>query len=67
MYCQLAIVNTKKYIREVYTPFNRYDNCSNDTEINAIFTWQSRYRPLQRRIIYRLNEAYPSRLQPLLL
>ncbi|KAH7199034.1 uncharacterized protein B0J16DRAFT_360609 [Fusarium flagelliforme] len=66
-YCQLAIAITEKHVREVYTPFNRHDDCSNDADINAVFAWQSGYRPLQRGITYGLDGAYPSRLQPLLL
>jgi hypothetical protein len=67
IYRQLAIAVTEKHVREVYTPFNRYDDCSGDADINAIFAWQSGHRPLQRGIIYGLDGAYPSRLQPSLL
>ncbi|KAH7261579.1 hypothetical protein BKA59DRAFT_488953 [Fusarium tricinctum] len=66
-YRQLAIAVTEKHVREVYTPFNRYDDCSDDADINAIFAWQSGHRPLQRGITYGLDGAYPSRLQPSLL
>ncbi|KAH7231099.1 hypothetical protein BKA59DRAFT_536212 [Fusarium tricinctum] len=44
-----------------------HNDCSNDTDINAIYTWQSGHRPLQHGITYRLNKAYLSRLQLLLL
>jgi hypothetical protein len=66
-YRQLAIAVTEKHVREVYTPFNRYDDCSDDADINAIFAWQSGHRPLQRGITYGLDGAYPSRLQPSLM
>lgn len=66
-YRQLAIAITEKHVREVYTPFNRHDDCSNDADINAAFAWQSGHRPLQRGITYGLDGAYPSRLQPSLL
>jgi hypothetical protein len=67
MYRQLAIAVTEKHVREVYTPFNRYDDCSSDADINVIFAWQSGHRPLQRGITYGLDGAYPFRLQPSLL
>ncbi|KAM5358751.1 hypothetical protein ACJA88_015294 [Fusarium oxysporum] len=66
-YRQLAIAITEKHVREVYTPFNRHDDCSDDADINTIFAWQSGHRPLQRGITYGLDGAYPSRLQPSLL
>jgi hypothetical protein len=66
-YRQLAIAVTEKHVREVYTPFNRHDDCSDDADINAIFAWQSGHRPIQRGITYGLDGAYPSRLQPSLL
>ncbi|KAG7000202.1 hypothetical protein FocnCong_v013233 [Fusarium oxysporum f. sp. conglutinans] len=67
MYRQLAIAVTEKHVREVYTPFNRHDDCSDDADINAILAWQSGHRLLQRGITYGLDGAYPSRLQPSLL
>jgi hypothetical protein len=66
-YRQLAIAVTEKHVREVYTPFNRHDDCSDGADTNAIFAWQSGHRPLQRGITYGLDGAYPSRLQPSLL
>ncbi|RYC81100.1 hypothetical protein BFJ63_vAg16006 [Fusarium oxysporum f. sp. narcissi] len=66
-YRQLAIAITEKHVREVYTPFNRHDDCSDDADINAILAWQSGHRLLQRGITYGLDGAYPSRLQPSLL
>ncbi|KAJ0126905.1 Uncharacterized protein HZ326_29991 [Fusarium oxysporum f. sp. albedinis] len=67
MYRQLAIAVTEKHVREVYTPFNRYDDCSSDADINVVFAWQSGHRPLQHGITYGLDGAYPFRLQPSLL
>ncbi|KAJ0129491.1 Uncharacterized protein HZ326_27411 [Fusarium oxysporum f. sp. albedinis] len=67
IYRQLVIAVTEKHIREVYTPFNRYDNCSNNADLNVVFAWQSEHRPLQRGITYRLDGAYPFKLQPSLL
>ncbi|EXM14467.1 hypothetical protein FOTG_17142 [Fusarium oxysporum f. sp. vasinfectum 25433] len=67
VYRQLAIAITEKHVREVYTPFNRYDDCSSDADINAIFAWQTGHRPLQRGITYGLDGAYPFKLQPSLL
>jgi hypothetical protein len=66
-YRQLAIAVTEKHVREVYIPFNRHDDCSDNADINTIFAWQSGHRPLQRGITYGLDGAYPSRLQPSLL
>jgi hypothetical protein len=66
-YRQLAIAITEKHVREVYTPFNRHDDWSNDADINAIFAWQSGHRLFQRGITYGLDGAYPFRLQPPLL
>lgn len=67
MYRQLAIAITAKHVREVHTPFNRYDDRSGDADINVTFAWQSGHRPLQRGITYGLDGAYPFRLQPPLL
>ncbi|KAL3588171.1 hypothetical protein FPOAC2_14070 [Fusarium poae] len=66
-YRQLAIAITEKHVRDVYTPFNRHDDCSNDVDTNAVFAWQSGHQPLQRGITYGLDGAYPPRLQPSLL
>ncbi|KAL9566121.1 hypothetical protein ACKAV7_009739 [Fusarium commune] len=66
-YRQLAIAITEKHVREVYTPFNRHDDCSEDAGINVVLAWQSGHRPLQRGITYGFDGAYPFRLQPLLL
>ncbi|KAH7247485.1 uncharacterized protein BKA55DRAFT_691571 [Fusarium redolens] len=66
-YRQLAIAITEKHVREMYTPFNRHDDWSNDADINSIFAWQSGHRLFQRGITYGLNGAYPFRLQPPLL
>ncbi|KAL9561165.1 hypothetical protein ACKAV7_014520 [Fusarium commune] len=67
MYRQLAIAVTEKHVREVHIPFNRYDDCSSDADINVALAWQSGHRPLQREVTYGLDGAYPFRLQPPLL
>ncbi|KAJ3454070.1 hypothetical protein MRS44_018702 [Fusarium solani] len=48
LYRQLAVAVTEKHVREVYTPFNRYDDYSSDADVNVVFAWQSGHRPLQR-------------------
>ncbi|KAJ4175798.1 hypothetical protein NW767_015667 [Fusarium falciforme] len=67
LYRQLAVAVTEKHVREVYTPFNRYDDYSSDADVNVVFAWQSGHRPLQRGTTYGLDGAYPFRLQPPLL
>ncbi|KAJ9413909.1 hypothetical protein QL093DRAFT_2594845 [Fusarium oxysporum] len=67
LYRQLAIAITERHVREVHTPFNRYDDLSSGADRNAVFAWQSGHRPLQRETNYGLNGAYPFRLQPALL
>ncbi|CAF3545320.1 unnamed protein product [Fusarium graminearum] len=67
LYRQLAIAITERHVREVYTPFNRYDDLSRGADRNAVFAWQSGHRPLQRETTYGLDGAYPFRLQPALL
>ncbi|CVL08865.1 uncharacterized protein FMAN_14102 [Fusarium mangiferae] len=67
LYRQLAIAITEKHVREVHTPFNRYDDLSSVADRNAVFAWQSGHRPLQRETTYGLDGAYPFRLQPALL
>ncbi|KAF4435120.1 restless-like transposase [Fusarium austroafricanum] len=67
VYRQLAIGITEKHVREVYSPFNRYDDNSSDADLNVAFAWQSGHRPLQRGITYGLDGAYPHQLQPSLL
>ncbi|RSL44777.1 hypothetical protein CEP54_014543 [Fusarium duplospermum] len=64
---QLAIGITEKHVREVHSPFNRYDDRSIDADLNVAFAWQSGHRPLQRGITYGLDGAYPHQLQPSLL
>ncbi|EGU75252.1 hypothetical protein FOXB_14237, partial [Fusarium oxysporum f. sp. conglutinans Fo5176] len=58
---------TEKHVREVHSPFNRYDDTSSDADLNVTFAWQSGHRPLQRGITYGLDGAYPHQLQPSLL
>ncbi|RBA11859.1 hypothetical protein FPRO05_14175 [Fusarium proliferatum] len=67
LYRQLAIAITERHVREVHTPFNRYDDLSSVADRNAVFAWQSGHRPLQRETTYGLDGAYPFRLQPALL
>ncbi|KAK2684922.1 hypothetical protein QWA68_016528 [Fusarium oxysporum] len=67
LYRQLAIAITERHVREVYTPFNRYDDLGSGADRNAVFAWQSGHRPLQRATTYGLDGAYPFRLQPALL
>ncbi|KAJ9419856.1 hypothetical protein QL093DRAFT_2639624 [Fusarium oxysporum] len=47
-----------RHVREVYTPFNRYDDLSSGADRNAVFAWQSGHRPLQRETTYGLDGAY---------
>ncbi|KAL6408084.1 hypothetical protein AUP68_08457 [Ilyonectria robusta] len=67
VYRQLAIGITEKHVREVYSPFNRYDDRSTDADRNVVFAWQSGHRPMQRAVTYGLDGAYPHQLQPSLL
>lgn len=66
-YRQIAIGVTEKHVREVHSPFNRYDDSSIDADLNVVFAWQSGHRPLQRGITYGLDGAFPHQLQPALL
>jgi hypothetical protein len=67
LYRQLAIAVTERRVREVYTPFNRYDDLSSGADRNTVFVWQNGHRPLQRETTYGVDGAYPFRLQPALL
>ncbi|KAL7903745.1 hypothetical protein GGI35DRAFT_492304 [Trichoderma velutinum] len=67
VYRQITIGVTEKHVREIYLPFNQYDDRGSEADLNVIFAWQSGHRPLQRGITYGLDGAYPSRLQPSLL
>lgn len=66
-YRQVAIGITEKHVREVFTPFNKYDDYSNTADRNAVFAWQSGHRPTQRGTTYGLDGAFPHQLQPSLL
>ena len=67
LYRQIAIGITERHVREVYKPFNRYDDVSAHADLNVAFSWQSGHRPLQRGITYGLDGAFPHQLQPALL
>ncbi|KAL7917309.1 hypothetical protein ACQKWADRAFT_325926 [Trichoderma austrokoningii] len=67
MYRQIAIGITEKHVREVYTPFNQYDDKSPTADKNVIFAMQSGHKVIQRNTTYGLDGAYPHRLQPSLL
>ncbi|RKK32332.1 hypothetical protein BFJ67_g14800 [Fusarium oxysporum f. sp. cepae] len=65
-YRQISIGITEKHVREVHSPFNRYDDSSAKADLNVVFAWQSGHRPLQRGITYGLDGAFPHQLQPAL-
>ncbi|KAH8799327.1 hypothetical protein F5884DRAFT_811481 [Xylogone sp. PMI_703] len=67
LYRQLAIGVTEEHVKEVYTPFNRYDDKSPNASANVVFAWQTGHRPLQRESTYGRNVAFPTKLQPGLL
>jgi hypothetical protein len=67
MYRQVTIGITEKHVREVHTPFNRYDDISACADLNMVFSWQSGHRPVQRGVTYGLDGAFPHQLQPSLL
>jgi hypothetical protein len=64
---QICIGITEKHVREVYQPFNRYDDRSKDAHRNVVFAWQGGHRPLQRGSTYGLDGAFPTTMQPQLL
>ncbi|KAH7227231.1 uncharacterized protein BKA55DRAFT_527196 [Fusarium redolens] len=65
-YRQISIGITETNVREVHSPFNRYDDSSAKADLNVVFAWQSGLRPLQRGITYGLDGAFPHQLQPAL-
>jgi hypothetical protein len=67
MYRQIAIGITEKHVREVYTPFNQYDERGPAADKNVVFAMQSGHKVIQRNTTYGLDGAYPHRLQPSLL
>ncbi|KAJ6780965.1 hypothetical protein PWT90_10273 [Aphanocladium album] len=67
IYRQLSVGITEKHVREVYEPFNQYDDKSAAAERNVIFAWQAGHRPRQRGSTYGLDGAFPTTLQPRLL
>ncbi|EXK76788.1 hypothetical protein FOQG_18482 [Fusarium oxysporum f. sp. raphani 54005] len=64
---QICIGITEKHVREVFQPFNRFDDRSKDAHRNVVFAWQSGHRPLQRQFTYGLDGAFPTTMQPQLL
>ncbi|KAM6506734.1 hypothetical protein FALCPG4_018851 [Fusarium falciforme] len=64
---QISIGITEKHVREVFQPFNRFDDKSASASRNVVFAWQSGHRPLQRGTTYGLDGAFPTKLQPQLL
>jgi hypothetical protein len=67
LYRQLSIGITEKHVKEVFQPFNRYDDRGATAERNVVFAWQSGHRPIQRATTYGLDGAFPLKLQPALL
>ena len=67
LYRQVTVGITEKHVREVFTPFNRYDDRGLTADKNAVFAWQSGHRPEERGRTYGLDGAYPHQLQPSLL
>ena len=66
IYRQIAIGITERHVREVYTPFNRFDE-HGQLSANLAFSWQSGHRQQERLATYGLDGAYPHKLQPSLL
>ena len=64
---QLSVGISEKHVREVYQPFNRFDDRMDAADRNMAFAWQSCHRPLQRARSYGLDGAFPMQLQPQLL
>jgi len=46
LYCQLAIGMIERHVREVYKPFNQFDNRSAYADLNVALAWQSGHCPL---------------------
>lgn len=67
LFRQLCIGISEKHVREVYEPFNRFDDRGEKADRNVVFAWQSGHRPLQRGTTYGLDGAFPTTLQPQLL
>ncbi|PON20106.1 hypothetical protein TGAM01_v211029 [Trichoderma gamsii] len=57
MYRQIAIGITEKHVREVYTPFNQYDEKSPAADKNVAFAMQSGHKVIQRNTTYGLDGA----------
>ncbi|KAH6628948.1 hypothetical protein F5144DRAFT_329383 [Chaetomium tenue] len=64
---QLSVGISEKHVREVFKPFNRFDDLTDAADRNVAFAWQTGHRPLQRARSYGLDGAFPAQLQPQLL
>ncbi|OAQ58446.1 hypothetical protein VFPPC_11576 [Pochonia chlamydosporia 170] len=58
MYRQIGIGITEKKVREVYTPFNQYDEKCPAADKNVVFAMQSGHKVIQRNATYGLDGAY---------
>jgi len=67
VYRQLSIAITVKHVKQIWEPFNRYDDESKDADVSVAFDWQGGHRPMTRGTIYGLDGAFPDSLQPELL
>jgi hypothetical protein len=67
LYRQLSIGITEKHVREVFRPFNLYDDRGLGADLNAAIAWQSGHHPLLCADNYGLDGAFPTKLQPSLL
>jgi hypothetical protein len=67
IYRQISIAVTERHVRQISSPFNRYDDKSADADVEVAFAWQSGHRPIQRGISYGIDAAFPDSLQPALL
>jgi hypothetical protein len=66
-YRQLSIAVTEKHLAHLSSPFNRYDDKTENSSLDIAFAWQSGHRPLQRGTSYGIDAAFPDFLQPALL
>lgn len=66
-YRQLSIAIIERHVRQISKPFDRYCDKGREKDLEVVFAWQSRHRPLLRGVVYGLDAAYPDSLQPSLL